>query len=75
MSREYYTSKNARCPYYRSEGESKAFRIRCEGDSPGRWIHYVFADKQNMIDHRESCCKKGWRDCPIAKMLEGKKNG
>ena len=70
MSRQYYRSKNARCPYYRSEDSCKSYRIRCEGIEGGSWIHMVFSDLSQMVDWREKFCKKCWKACPIAAMHE-----
>lgn len=69
---KYTISQNARCPHYRSEQRSDGYRLRCEGLVPGSWIHMVFADRTELIRWRDEKCKRCWRECPIAGMLEKK---
>ena len=73
MSR-YDISKNARCPYYRSEDKKQSYRIRCSGIADGSWIHLVFADRSLMLNWRDKHCKCGWEHCPIAKMIDGEQH-
>lgn len=68
MSGQYYRSKNARCPYYRSEDSCKSYRIRCEGIAGVSWIHMVFHDLPHMLEWRDTYCKRSWRTCPFAGM-------
>lgn len=68
---QYKQSSTIRCPHYRSEQRSKAIRIRCEGLTPGSWIHHVFADFEALVDWRGRYCKKCWADCPIARAIDG----
>lgn len=67
---KYDVSKNARCPHYRSEEKVQQFRIRCDGLQPMNWIHMVFATKDDLLQWRDQKCKRCWKECPIAKMLE-----
>lgn len=68
----YERSRNARCPFYKSEERVGAFRIRCDGLQPGTWLHMVFADHDEMIRWRDKYCKRCWKECPVAKMINTK---
>lgn len=52
-----------KCPFYKWEEGQK---LRCEG------VSHVFDDKQMRREMERILCKRDWKRCPIAQILEQK---
>ena len=67
---KYSVSAKAVCPYYRSEQRTDTgAKIRCDGVTPGSWLHLEFGTLEDMTAWRNARCKDCFSACPIARML------
>lgn len=58
-----------KCPYYRKDDRQ---RIVCEGLGAGNSIQMVFDNQSYMKSYEKAYCKRCWKDCCIAQMLNKK---
>ena len=54
------------CPYYRRDGVQS---IHCEGVEDGCGLRLGFASKGQLLRYRRAMCRKDWKACMVAKML------
>ena len=62
-------SLKAVCPYYKSEEKQL---IYCKGLQADTALHIAFAYPADKVAYKERHCEDNYKDCGIAKMLEGK---
>lgn len=68
----YYVSTKALCPHYKSENR---FMIVCDGVCEESVTHIAFPSPSTCYQFKRKNCRDNYRECPIARMLEGNANG
>jgi hypothetical protein len=54
------------CPYYKKNEKQK---IHCEGVENDTALHIAFSTPQKLQDYRKQYCRRCWKECLIAEML------
>lgn len=57
------------CPYYKKEIERE---IYCEGVDECVSLHVAFISRKSLTKYKHDRCRKCWKNCRIAKMLNEK---
>lgn len=58
--------EHVQCPYYRKDGVQS---VHCEGVQDGCGLHLGFSTRQQLQDYKACFCRKNWKGCMVAKML------
>ena len=53
------------CPFYRGEDGQYIF---CEGIAPKTTLRLGLG--KNAKEYRDACCRKDWKTCKVARMLD-----
>ena len=67
-----YVSSKALCPHYKSESRGQ---VVCEGVCEDSVTHIAFATSTGSYQFKRKYCRDNYRECPVARMLEGNANG
>ena len=69
MKKGEYSDPNVQCPFYDVEERQK---VICEGVPDSARLHVTFKTDDQKRCYKGRYCKKDWRRCMIAHMLEEK---
>ena len=72
MPRVYHSSAS-KCPFYRGEDcrpSSGGATLLCNGIAGSETVRLFFRSKAKLQEHTGQFCRKDWKSCAIAKLLE-----
>lgn len=64
-----YEDPIVKCPFYSWE---EGRQLCCEGVNAYSSLTVTFTTKEHRRSHERECCKKAWKECPLAQALEKK---
>ena len=56
-----------KCPFYHTE---HGIKITCDGLVEGGYINLIYPTADSRVEYEAKYCKRNWKMCPLAKMLE-----